>query len=466
MTSTITADQRRLRAAVRGAVLAPGDPGYAAAAQGWNLAVRQRPAIVVRAAHPADVQAAVRHARTCGLGVAMMATGHGIVTPCDDSGLLLDTSALTEISVDPVAARVRVGAGVRWDALTDALTPHGLTGLPGSSPITGVVGYTLGGGFGWLGRRFGLASHHLLGAEIVTADGVARRVTPDSQPDLLWALGGGTGNFGVVTALEFAVHRLSRVYGGNLYYGIERAADLLECFAGWSADLPEEMTAAATFRAFPSLPTVPEQLRGRRLVALRGVHCGDRPDGVALVDAVRSALGPPVVDTFAEMPVAALPSVSLDPVQPLAAVSHAELLERLTPELIGDLVGLVGPDAVTSFVMLELRTLGGALRGGSGALSPMAHTRANYSLNAIGLTGTGRQESALRRQLRTLEEVLRPHATGDNYVNFLDSRMAGPARVRAAFSDEDFARLVAVKERYDPTNLFRFNRNIPPASCE
>ncbi|WP_138732624.1 BBE domain-containing protein [Modestobacter excelsi] len=256
------------------------------------------------------------------------------------------------------------------------------------------------------------------------------------------------------------------MYGGNLYYGIERAADLLECFAGWSADLPEEMTAAATFRAFPPLPTVPEQLRGRRLVALRGVHCCDRADGVALVDAARSALGPPVVDTFAEIPVAALTGVSLDPVQPLAAVSHSELLERLTPELIGDLVGLVGPDAVTSLVMLELRTLGGALRGDPGALSPMAHTRANYSLNAIGLSGTGEQELALRGQLRTLEEVLRPHATGDSYVNFLDSRMAGPARVRAAFSDEDFARLVAVKERYDPTDLFRFNRNILPASFE
>ena len=176
-----------------------------------------------------------------------------------------------------------------------------------------MVGYTLGGGFGWLGRRYGLAVHSVLRAEVVTADGRLVAASPDEHPDLFWGITGGTGNLGIVTALEFALHPVRQVYGGNLFYPLERAADVLGFFAHWSRSAPPELTSAVTFRTFPPLPTVPEPLRGSKLVALRGCFCGDPADGQALIDQARAALGGAKIDTFADMPAAALATISMDP---------------------------------------------------------------------------------------------------------------------------------------------------------
>jgi FAD/FMN-containing dehydrogenase len=449
-------DQRNLGTRIDGEVLTSADDGYAEAAQGWNLTVTQRPAVVVRPANRRDVQTAVQHAARWDLGVAVMSTGHGIVIPCD-GGVLLDTSAMRRIEVDPEARRVRVEAGVVWREVIEALAPYGLTGLPGSSPEVGVVGYTLGGGFGWLGRRFGLAAHHIKAADVVTADGEFLRVTVDSHPDVFWALGGGTGNVGIVTALEFEVFEVPTVFGGNLYYPLERANDVLEFFAGWAPNLPVDMTAAATFRFFPPTPPSPEPLRGQRVAAIRGVHSGDRAEAESLVRKAREALGEPLLDTFAGMPTSNLASISLDPVQPLAFAGHSEVIPDLSPGLIGELVRLVGPDAGSALVMLELRTLGGALVGPAASLSPMAHTAARYSLNAVGLRATPQQEVQLRRELEALAIAVGPHATGESYLNFLDAQ-TDPARVRAAYTPTDLARLIEIKHRYDPRNRFRFNR--------
>ena len=339
---------------------------------------------------------------------------------------------------------------------------YGLAGLPGSSTRIGVVGYTLGGGFGWLGRRYGLAAHSVTRAEVVTADGDLVTPAPEDHPDLFWGLLGSGGNLGIVTALEFGVHPVQQVYGGNLYYPLERARDILSFFAEWSQTVPSELTSAVTFRRFPPLPTVPEPLRGRSLVALRGCFCGDPDTGGAVLDRARAALGPTTADTFAAMPVAALAAISMDPVDPLGAASHSELLSRLTPEAIDALVELGGPDARSPLVMLEIRQLGGALSGPAHVLSPMAHTQAGFSLNAIGITPTPDQAAAVRAHLHRVATTMRRYATGETYLNFLDLDGATPQRVRAAYSALDWNELVRLKSAYDPTNLFRFNRNIPP----
>jgi FAD/FMN-containing dehydrogenase len=459
-TDQITSEHlESLRARLRGMAVRPGDDGYDEGRTAWNLNAVHRPALVVLAEGSEDIRCAVEFARTVGLGVGVLATGHGTGTP-SDGGLLINTSRMRGVRIDPDARVARVEAGAVWDDVVEVAAVHGLAGLPGSSTKVGVVGYTLGGGFGWLGRRYGLAVHSVLRAEVVTADGQLVTANADEHPELFWGIKGGTGNLGIVTALEFALHPVRQVYGGNLFYPLERAADLLGFFAQWSRSVPQELTSAVTFRTFPPLPTVPEPLRGSRLVALRGCFCGDPADGEALIDQARAALGPAKIDTFAEMPAAALAAISMDPPDRLGFMGHIELLRDLTPGTIDALIDLAGPEAQSPLAMLEVRQLGGAISGPADALSPMAHTDAAFSLNAIGITPTPDTQAAVRAYLKKVEATVRGHATGDTYVNFLDLEGATPERIRAAYSADDWDRLVRLKAHYDPNNVFRFNRNI------
>ncbi len=445
---------------IRGALLWPDDEDYDQAHAAWNRNARQRPSVVVMAESAADVRAAVRFARDEELGVAVMATGHGTAPPCD-GGLLINTSRMTGVHIDPAARTARVEAGARWADVVPAAAAHGLAGLPGSSSQVGVVGYTMGGGFGWLGRRYGLASHSIRDAEVVTADGELVRASAHENADLFWGLAGGGGNFGIVTSLRFALNPVGDVYGGNLFYPVARAREVLEFYAAWNRTLPDEMASAATFRFFPALPTVPESLRGQTFIAVRGCYCGDDlAEGPRLIEPARAALGEPAVDTFAIMPVARMDTISMDPTSPIGFSSHSELLPDLSPEIIETLVEL-GSDS--PLIGLELRQLGGALSAPAAELSPMGHSTARFTMNAIGVTPTPEQARTLRSYLAHLAEAVRPYASGTTYLNFLDLDGATPERVRAAYSPDDWKRLVDLKDRRDPHNLFRFNRNIPPS---
>lgn len=214
------------------------------------------------------------------------------------------------------------------------------------------------------------------------------------------------------------------------------------------------------FRSFPPAPSVPEDLRGRTFVALRGCHCGDLEQGRALVEQARTVLGPAEVDTFAVIPAAALASVSMDPIDPLPVLGHTELLTELTPAAIDAVLAVAGPGSGSPLVMFELRRLGGALVGPPDALSPMAHTSAMFSVNAIGITPAAEQEQAVRAHLAWVASELAPHVTGERYINFLDLDAATQDRVRSAYSPADFERLLAIKRAYDPADIFRFNRNV------
>ncbi|HEY5788788.1 MAG TPA: FAD-binding oxidoreductase [Microlunatus sp.] len=449
----------RLRAAVRGSVLTPDQAAFGDAIRAWNLNAVHRPAVAVLPVDTDDVAAAVRWAARAGIGVAVQATGHGTGRPCV-GGLLLNTRLLQQVGIDPDRRRARVAAGVVWRDVVEAAAPYGLAGLPGSSATVGVIGSTLGGGFGWLGRRFGLAAHSVRSAEVVTAEGSVLRVSRDQHADLHWAVPGGLSGLSVVTRLEFALHPVPTVYAGNLFYPHERLADLLTYFAEWSRTVPDALTSAVTVRRFPPVPTVPEPLRGRVLVALRGCWSGDRREGAALVDQARSALGPATLDTFTTMPAARLAEISADPVDPLPSRNRHELLTDLTAPAIDDLLGLAGAGSSWPLVMTEVRQLGGALIGREDALSPMAHTRARFSLNAIGMTASPEQAAAVRSRLAALAERMAPHATGDTYLNFLDLDGATPERVRAAFSPADRRRLNALEHHYDPADVFRFGRRL------
>ena len=454
-----------LKDGLKGHAYVPGDGGYDEARAAWNLNAHQHPALVVAAEGAADVLAAVRLARDEGLGVGVMATGHGVAAPAD-GGVLINTSRMRGVHVDPETRTARVEAGAKWADLVPEAAAHGLAGLQGSTSHVGVVGYTMGGGFGWLGRKYGFAADSVKEADVVTAEGELVKANAHENADLFWALKGGGGNFGVVTSLEFALYPVTHVFGGNLFYPVERAEEVLELYSRWAEDLPEEVTSAVTFLNVPPIPDVPEPLRGRSVITVRFCYTGEdlAERGEELLGPWRG-FGEPIMDTFGVMPYEAMDMISMDPVDPLGAYGHTEMLRDLSPETRRTLVDLAGADSDTPLLLLEIRQLGGALSRPPADLNPMGRSDAAYIMNGIGATFTPEMAQAVQAYLAYVAEAARPHATGATYVNFMDLDGASPERVKAAYSAEDWERLVELKDRRDPGNLFRYNRNIPPSSA-
>jgi FAD/FMN-containing dehydrogenase len=455
-----------LRAGLRDNAHAPGEDGYEEASRAWNLNADQSPALVVLAEGASDVIAAVRFARESGLGVGVMATGHGVGAACD-GGVLINTSRMRGVRVDPVAETARVEAGALWKDVIPEAQVHGLAGLVGSTSGVGVVGYTMGGGYGWLGRKYGLNAASVREADVVTAEGSLLRVSDGENEELFWGLKGGGGNFGIVTSLVFDLYPLTSVYGGDVFYPVEEAHEVLARYASWSDDLPDEMSTGIAFLNIPPLPFLPEPLRGKSVVAVRGCYSGEPPeDGEEMFRPVREGIGEPIMDTFGVMPCAAMDSISMDPVDPMGAIQYSELLRDLTPEAVDALVEVAGAGSGSPLIVLELRQLGGVLSRGPEALNPMGSGEASFLMNAIGATFTPEMAEGIRAHLARVSEVTRPFQTGDAYVNFMELDYASADRVRAAYPPEDFERLVALKDRYDPENVFRFNRNIAPSEAE
>jgi FAD/FMN-containing dehydrogenase len=455
-----------LRAGLRGTAHAPGEEGYEEASRAWNLAAYQQPALVVVAKGAADVMAAVRFAREGGLGVGVMATGHGVGAACD-GGVLINTSNMRGVRVDPVARTARVEAGALWTDLIHESQVHGLAGLLGSTSYVGIVGYTAGGGFGWLGRKYGFNAASMTEADLVTADGELVRVSAEEHPELFWGLGGGGGNFGIVTSLKFDLYPIGTLYGGNLIYPVEKAKEVLDAYARWSAELPDEMSTGVAFLNVPPLPALPEPLRGKSVITVRGCYCGESPgDGEELVRPMREELGEPIMDTFGMMPYAAMDSISMDPVDPMGARQHSEMLSDLSPEAIEALVEVAGAGSGSPLIVLEIRQLGGALERTADRLSTMGKGGSKFIMNGVGPAFTPEMAERVVAYLARVTEATRPFQTGDTYVNFMELGGASAERVKAAYAPEDLERLVALKDRYDPQNVFRFNRNIAPSKAE
>jgi hypothetical protein len=331
----------------------------------------------------------------------------------------------------------------------------------------GVVGYTMGGGFGWLGRKHGLAADSVKEADVVTADGELVKASAHENADLFWGLKGGGGNFGIVTSLEFALYPISQVYGGDLFFPVEKADEVLELYEHWSASLPDEVTSGVAFMNFPPFEEIPEPLRGNSLMAVRFCYTGEylQEKGEELLRPWRE-FGEPVMDTFGVMPCTAMDMISMDPVDPMGAYGHVEMLRDLSPGTAETLVKLAGADSNSPLAVLELRQLGGALSHPPTELDPMGRSDSRFVMYGLGATPSPEMAQAVQAYLAYVAEAVRPHASGAAYVNFIDLDGTTVERVRQAYSPDDWQRLVALKDRYDPTNLFRFNRNIPPSEVE
>ena len=440
---TYAIDAGAARDAIGGRVYVAGDGGYEAARLPWQRRLDPRPALIVEAATAADVQAALRIAREQDLPLAVQSTGHGAVA-VPEGGLLLKTSSMASVEVDPVRRVARVGGGALWTDVIAAAAPHGLAPLSGTSPAVGVTGYTLGGGAGWLSRLHGYAADSVVRAELVTADGELVTASAAEHPDLFWALRGGSGNFGVVTRLELRLFPMTTVYAGMAMFDPARAADAFAVYREWALDEPDESNTALMLANMP--PT------GDPVLILRAFYAGDGDEAQRLLAPLYEAAGPPRMDGMRETSYADAAAMFPAP-PPMFGEMRLDLFRTVPDAAIDAIV-----DAVDTVSAVELRHWGGAMARPDEDAGPIGHRDVPFSIVVAGQTEAREEFEELQAAVRALAARLEPHATGHTFLNFLGD----PARTATAYTRDDWRRLRAVKATYDPANVFAANHNIPP----
>lgn len=371
-----------LRARTAGTVVVAGEPEYESLVTPWNLAIEVRPDAVVAAHTAQDVVEAVLFAREYGLEVTPQATGHGAISALVGE-ILVNTKGLDECVVHP-EGWARVGAGVKWLRVVEAAAPYGLAPLSGSVTDVGIVGYTTGGGLGPMARTYGLASDRVRAIEVVTGDGMLRRVTPTEHPDLFFALRGGKGALGIVTAIEFDLVRQPRFYGGSLWFDGAHAPAVIAAWREWITDLPEAATTSFGLFNLPEMPGVPPMLAGRPTLSIRYLWTGDAAAGERHFTAMRAA-APVLLDDVAEKPYTAVDSVHTDPVDPLPAHESAMVLRDFPAAAVDELLRLAGPGSGSPQVLVEVRQMGGATARPGAYESAFAARDAAYSLLVVSI---------------------------------------------------------------------------------
>jgi FAD/FMN-containing dehydrogenase len=453
-------DAAPLVATVAGSVLLPFEAGYDDERAVWNLNHELVPAVIVVPESAADVQAAVTFARGQHRPVLVKTTGHQIVGKAHGA-VMIATHRLNDIVIDAAGRTARVGAGVLWSEVIAKAAEAGLAPLNGSNPTVGVSGYTLGGGLSpTLGRSQGYAADHVRSLDVVTADGELRHVDAESEPELFWALRGGKGNFGVVTALEFDLFPVPRLYGGGIYFAGERMADVLRGWTDWHPGTPETMTSSFAVLRMPTMPEVPEPLRGKFLVSVRIAYNGTSVDGERMVEPLR-AIAPAVLDTVRDMPYTEVASIHNEPTDPVPYYERGTMLREFPAQAQDKLIELVGPDARTALVIAELRALGGAWDREPEVPNAVATRGLPYSLLGVA-AGPVSEEQQLKWSVAELLDGLKPWQSDRRNVNNLAPDEAADAA--AIYGPERYARLASIKKTYDPANMFRLNHNVMPAA--
>jgi FAD binding domain/Berberine and berberine like len=438
----------------------PHDPTWNEARLAWNLAIDQRPAAVALPESAEEVAGVVRWARKRSLRIAPQGTGHNAAALGSLAHtVLVKTERMRGIEIDPQARRARVEAGVVWAEVAEAAAEHGLAALAGTSPDVGVVGYTLGGGISWLARRHGLAANSVVAVELVNAEGELVRADAENEPELFWALRGGGGAFGVVTALEFELYEISEVYAGVLFFPIERGTEVLRAWRRWIEDVPDEVTSVGRFLQFPPIPDIPEPLRGGSFVVIEATYLDEEASAAELQRPLRE-LGP-AIDTFATIPVEKLSLVHMDPEHPVPGVGDGMLLGDLDDEAIDALVAAAGAGSGSPLLSVEVRHLGGALSRREPGQGALAAIDAGFAMFAAGIAMTAEMGAAMHAHVEVIQSALAKWDAGRDYLNFTERREKG----ERFFGDATYRRLQTVKAQVDPEDVFRSNHPIRlPAS--
>jgi FAD/FMN-containing dehydrogenase len=439
---------------LNGDFVAPGDAEWDLARRAWNLTADQRPALVALPADVTDVQAVMRHAAQRGLKVAPQGTGHNATALASlEDTILLATQRMRGVDIDVTAQTARVQAGTLWLEVTEAATPHGLFPLSGSAPDVGVVGYTLGGGLSWLGRKHGLAADSVTAIELVTPDGELVRATAEEQAELFWGVRGGSGNFGVVTALEFRLYPYGEVYGGMLLWPYERHAEVLLAWRDWTRDAPEEITTAFRIMHFPPLPELPPFLSGRSVVLIDGAYAGGVEAGAEAVAALRAL--EPEMDTWAAASPAALSHIHMDPEEPIPYLSASLTVGELDDAALEAFAAPLQPGV--PILMGELRHIGGALARTPEDAGALGRLDGAYILFGVGVVMAPEMAEPVGAALAAFKASLAAYATGSSYPNFAEQ----PTDTATFYGADAYARLRALRAAVDPDGRMVANHPIP-----
>jgi FAD/FMN-containing dehydrogenase len=446
-----------------GELLLPTSPGYDTARRIWNGAIDRHPACIARCTGVADAVAAVRFARERDLVVAVRSGGHGVGghALCD-GGLVIDLSPMKGIRVDPQARTARAQAGVLWGELDRETQLHGLATVGGIVTHTGIAGLTLGGGIGWLMRKHGATVDNLLSADVVTAQGEIVTASEEENPDLFWAIRGGGGNFGIVTSVEYRLHRVGPiVLAGPVFHPLEDAPAVLRFYREFIAAAPDELTTIFDLSVPPPLPFLPEEVHGKPIVMVGACYAGSPDEGAEVVRPLKQ-FGRPIADLLEPKPYTALQSM-FDPFVPHGWHRYWKSVELppLTDDAIDTLVEHAPPVTSPRSYCIVFQ-LGGALARVGKDETAFSQRDAAHNVN-INAVWTEEDPDAERHiaWARDFFDAMQPHAGGRVYLNFLGDE--GGNRVRQAYGARNYERLVELKRAYDPTNFFRLNQNIEPA---
>ena len=455
---TIRVEQ--LRSAVRGPIVLPGDDAYDSTRKVYNAMIDKRPAVIVQCTDVADVIAAVNYARSNNLLTAVRGGGHngGGLGTCND-GLVIDLSLMRGVRVDAERRTVRVGAGCVWGDVDHATHAFGLAVPSGFITTTGVGGLTLGGGIGYLTRRYGLTIDNLLSADVVLADGSVVTVDDRHYSDLFWALRGGGGNFGVVTSFEFQAHPVATVHAGPTFWPLEQATEVMKAYRDFILDAPEHINGFFAFLTVPPAPMFPEHLHIRKVCGVMWVCTGPSARAEADTKPMRS-VGTPLLDHQGEMPLPAANAL-FDPLYPpgLQWYWRADFVNELSDQAIARHVEH-GSALPTMHSTMHLYPIDGAAHRVGRNDTAFSYRDANWAEVIVGVDPDPANAARITTWCKDYFDALHPYSAGGAYVNFMMDE--GQERVQASFRD-NYPRLAAVKSKYDPMNLFRVNQNIRPA---
>jgi FAD/FMN-containing dehydrogenase len=454
-----TATLMQLRDQVRGETITPDDPAYDEARRVYNAMIDRRPSVVVRATGADDVVAAVNFARESGVGVAVRGGSHSVPGfGTGDDAVVIDLARMQQVEVDPDRRTARAQGGATWGAFNDATHVHGLATTGGIISTTGIGGLTLGGGIGYLSRGHGLSCDNLIAAEVVTADGRIVAATERENEDLFWALRGGGGNFGVVTAFEYQLHPVGEVYGGPILFELSDAADVLKFYREFIQDAPEEFGGFPAWQIAPPLPFIPEDRQGEPFLIFVTCWAGPAEQGEAVINRIRE-VAPVVAEHVGPMPYPAINSAFDALVPPgLQHYWKANFVKELTDEAIAAHLEH-GPKVPAVNSTVHIYPINGACHRVAPDATAFAYRDATFATVIAGMWPDAADNDANIAWVRGFYEATAPHSEEGGYVNFMADD--DQDRIRANYKG-NYDRLVDVKRKYDPGNLFHLNQNIKP----
>ncbi len=452
-TKSYESDLLDLTERMSGRLVRSGDLDWDEARQAWNLLVDQQPLAVALVETASDVVAVVKFAVDHNLRVAPQATGHGAFTHSKlGDTILIKTSLLRGVEIDDTTGRARVAAGAVWQDVIEPAADHGFIVLHGSAPDVGVVGYTLGGGIGWYARSLGLAANSVTAVELVTADGRLVRADHENEPDLFWAVRGGGGSYGVITAIEIKLFETPELYGGAMFWPVEEAGKVLRAWRDWADTVPVEVTSLGRILHFPRLPDIPEPLRGGSFVVVEAVYTGPEALGAELVSPLRKL--EPAIDTFAAVAPSALQHLHMDPPGPVPAIADGILIETLPDEAIDAFVATGVPPLLT----LEIRHLGGAVAVASAEHGAAGSIDAGYVMFTAGIAPTSEAELVVTRAVDAATSALSPWEANRRYFNFAHR----PIETSRLYPPDTYQRLRTIKTANDPAETLLADHPITP----